>query len=134
MVTRSPNIVFILIDDLGWRDLGCYGSGFYETPRLDRLAAEGMRFTDAYASCPVCSPTRASLLTGKYPARVGVTQYIGGHAVGRLCDVPYFHCLPQSERSVARDLREAGRPFFLNLLHYAVHTPIEAPADLEHGY
>ena len=74
--------MFILIDDLGWGDLGCYGSTFYETPDLDRLAAEGTLFTDAYAACPVCSPTRASLLTGRYPARVGVTQYIGGHRRG----------------------------------------------------
>lgn len=58
-----PNIVFFLIDDLGWRDLGCCGSTFYRTPNIDRLAAGGMRFTDAYAACSVCSPTRASLLT-----------------------------------------------------------------------
>ena len=56
-----PNLLFILIDDLGWADLGCYGSTFYETPNLDRLAADGIRFTDGYAACPVCSPTRASL-------------------------------------------------------------------------
>src|SRR4051794_37908414 len=90
---RQPNIIFILIDDMGWRDLGCYGSTFYETPALDRLAGEGARFTDAYAAAPVCTPTRASLLTGRYPARVGVTQYIGGHGVGKLADVPYFWCL-----------------------------------------
>ncbi|WP_246082944.1 sulfatase-like hydrolase/transferase [Nonomuraea diastatica] len=81
---RRPNIVFILIDDLGWRDLCCYGSTFYETPHLDALAAQGALFTDAYAAAPVCSPTRASLLTGRYPARVGVPQYIGGHGVGEL--------------------------------------------------
>ena len=69
-----PNIVFILADDLGWRDLGCSGSTFHETPNLDRLAARGMRFTDAYAACPVCSPTRASLMTGKYPARFPITD------------------------------------------------------------
>src|ERR1043165_5808527 len=57
-----PNIIFILADDLGWRDLGCYGSTFYETPHLDKLAASGMRFTDAYAACNVCSPTRARIL------------------------------------------------------------------------
>ncbi|MEZ4679102.1 MAG: sulfatase-like hydrolase/transferase [Caldilineaceae bacterium] len=68
----QPNIIFILIDDMGWRDLGCYGSSFYETPNLDRLASEGMRFTDAYAACPVCSPTRASIMTGKYPATLGI--------------------------------------------------------------
>src|SRR4051794_8647241 len=71
-----PNILFILADDLGWADLGVYGSTFYETPNLDRLAKAGMRFTAAYAACPVCSPTRASLLTGKYPATVGLTDYL----------------------------------------------------------
>jgi arylsulfatase A-like enzyme len=104
----QPNFLFILIDDLGWRDLSCYGSTFYETPNLDRLAGQGVRFTRAYASAPVCSPTRASILTGKTPARVGVTQYIGGHAVARLCDVPYFACLPLSEVSLAACLRGHG--------------------------
>ena len=76
---RKPNIVFILADDLGWSDLGCYGNRFHETPTLDRLATQGMRFTDAYAACPVCSPTRASILSGQYPAHVGVTDFIPGH-------------------------------------------------------
>jgi uncharacterized sulfatase len=75
----KPNILFILIDDMGWADLGCYGSEFHETPTLDRLAREGMRFTDAYAACPVCSPTRASIMSGQYPARVGVIDFIPGH-------------------------------------------------------
>ena len=74
----KPNFLFVLVDDLGWRDLGCYGSTFYETPNLDRLARNGMRFTDAYAACPVCSPTRASIMTGKYPARTGLTDWIPG--------------------------------------------------------
>lgn len=205
----QPNIIVILIDDLGARDLGFCGSTFYETPHLDRLAAEGVRFTDAYASCPVCSPSRASLLTGKYPARVGITQFIGGHTVGHLCDVPYFQQLPHSERTVAARLREAGyatwhvgkwhlgraahwpqhhgfdvniggcdwgmpqhgffspyhlptledgppgeyltdrltteavslinsrpadQPYFLNLWHYAVHVPIQAPEALIEKY
>ena len=72
-----PNIVFFLVDDLGQRDLGCYGSTFYETPNLDQLAKDGMLFTDAYAACPVCSPTRASVLTGQWPQRTGITDYIG---------------------------------------------------------
>lgn len=76
---RAPNIVFILIDDLGWGDVGCYGHEFHETPNIDRLASQGMRFTDAYAACPVCSPTRASILSGQYPARVGITDFITGH-------------------------------------------------------
>jgi arylsulfatase A-like enzyme len=207
MAGRRPNIVLILVDDLGWADLGCYGSTFHETPNLDRLAAEGALFTDAYAASPVCSPTRASLLTGKYPSTVGVTQYIGGHGVGRLADVPYFGGLPTQEYSLARALRAGGyrtwhvgkwhlgprrcwpdqhgfdvniggcewghpksyvspyacptledgpdgeyltdrltneairlieadddRPFFLNLWHYAVHIPIDAPADLVEKY
>ena len=68
-----PNVVFILADDLGWNDVGCYGSTFYETPNIDALAKSGMRFTQAYAASPVCSPTRASILTGLYPARIGIT-------------------------------------------------------------
>lgn len=102
------NVLLILTDDLGWADLGCYGSTFYETPVLDQLAADGLLFTDAYAAAPVCSPTRASMLTGRYPARVGVTQYIGGHAVGKLTDVPYFHELPVNEYSLARAFRDGG--------------------------
>lgn len=209
---KRPNILFILIDDLGWRDLTCYGSAFYETPNLDRLASGGMLFTNAYAACPVCSPTRASLLTGKYPATVGITDYIdwGGKwhpQQGRVIDAPYLKGLPKSEVTVAQALRDGGyrtwhvgkwhlggpgcyptdcgfdvnvggcewgcpgtyfspwgipgmpdepsgtyltdhltdvavrlirepddRPFFLHLSHYAVHTPIEAPAGLVAKY
>jgi len=73
---QRPNIVFILADDLGYSELGCYGNTFNETPNLDRMATEGMRFTDAYASAPVCSPYRVALLTGQAPARVGITDYL----------------------------------------------------------
>jgi arylsulfatase A len=76
--TKRPNFVFVLLDDLGWRDFGCYGSSFNETPNLDGLAADGARFTNAYAACPVCSPTRASILTGRYPVRFGMTDWIPG--------------------------------------------------------
>jgi len=206
----KPNLVMILIDDLGVMDLGCYGSSFYETPTLDRLASQGVRFDQAYASCPVCSPTRASIMSGKYPARVGVTQFIGGNTDGgRLADVPYLHYLPLEEKSIASALRENGyqtwhvgkwhlgdepfypehhgfdvniggchmgwpglvghfppyevplvakhdkeyladrltdetiglirnrdksRPFFLNLWHYAVHMPCNAPQELVDKY
>jgi arylsulfatase A len=78
-IPTNPNIVFILIDDMGWPDLGCYGSQFHETPNIDRLARQGMKFTDAYAACPVCSPTRASIMAGQYPARIGITDFIPGH-------------------------------------------------------
>ena len=74
----KTNIVFILADDLGWTDLGCYGSTFYQTPNIDKLAATGMKFTNGYAACPVCSPTRASIMTGKYPARIDLTNWLHG--------------------------------------------------------
>jgi len=75
---EQPNIIFLLADDFGWMDLGCYGSKFYESPNIDQLAKDGMLFTDAYASCPVSSPTRYSLQTGKYPVRSGITDWIEG--------------------------------------------------------
>ncbi|MEM1211133.1 MAG: sulfatase [Planctomycetota bacterium] len=208
---KRPNLVMILIDDLGWADLGCFGSSFYETPNLDRLAKGGLRFTDAYASCPVCSPTRASLMSGQYPARVGITNYIAGNAWGKLMGVPYFHELPRTVTALPEVLKgggyatyhvgkwhlgetpehwpqafgfdvniagcgkghpykgyfspydldnlengpegefltdrltdeavallerhnadgeAAGQPFFLNLAHYTVHTPLQAPPEL----
>ncbi|MHC4351883.1 MAG: sulfatase-like hydrolase/transferase, partial [Planctomycetota bacterium] len=74
---RRLNFVFFLADDMGWRDAVCFGSTFYETPNIDRLEREGMRFTDAYAACPVCSPTRASIMAGKYPARMDTTDWFG---------------------------------------------------------
>ncbi|MFW6303219.1 MAG: sulfatase [Candidatus Sumerlaeota bacterium] len=107
----KPNILLILIDDMGWRDICCYGSEFYETPNIDRLAKEGMLFTDAYAACPVCSPTRASIMSGKYPARVGVTNFIAGKghpSKGLLIDAPYIKQLPSEEVSVAQALKEGG--------------------------
>ena len=76
LLAKRPNVVFILADDLGWAELGCYGNRFNETPNLDRLAKGGMRFTNAYASAPVCSPYRAAFLTGQYPARVGILDYL----------------------------------------------------------
>lgn len=105
---KRPNFIFILIDDMGAGDLSCYGSSFYETPNIDRLAREGMLFTDAYAAAPVCSPTRASILTGKYPANVGVTNWIGGHTRGKLIDAPYIDHLPLEEKSLAAALKEGG--------------------------
>lgn len=73
---RPPNLILILVDDLGWMDLSCQGSGYFTTPHIDRLAAEGVRFTNAYAACAVCSPTRAAVQTGRNPARLGVTDWI----------------------------------------------------------
>src|SRR5205814_1242538 len=106
-----PNIVFILADDLGWRDLGCFGSTFYETPNLDALASRGMRFTDAYAACCVCSPTRASILTGKYPARLQLTDWLPGRRDRpdqKLSRPPMLDHLPLEEITIAESLKEAG--------------------------
>lgn len=75
---RLPNVILLLVDDWGWTDLGAYGSTFYQTPHLDKIAKEGVRFTNAYASCPVCSPTRAAVMTGKVPPRVNITDWIPG--------------------------------------------------------
>jgi arylsulfatase A-like enzyme len=102
--SKKPNFVFFLIDDLGWTDVGCFGSSFYETPNIDRLASQGMKFTDAYAACPVCSPTRGSILAGKYPARLGITQWIGGS------DEPtkYKHFLDLEEVTIAEVLKGEG--------------------------
>ena len=73
------NFVFILADDLGGTDLGCYGSSFYETPNIDKLAHDGVKFTHSYSACTVCSPTRAALMTGRYPATLHLTDWIAGH-------------------------------------------------------
>lgn len=108
---RKPNIVFVLIDDMGWSDVGVYGSPFYETPNIDRLAAEGMRFTDAYATCHVCSPSRASVLTGKYPARLGLTDWIQGRGnrdFQRLQTAEIKQSLPLEETTIAEVLRDQG--------------------------
>lgn len=210
---QPPNIVFILADDLGARDLAVDGSRFHETPHLDQLAARGVRFTAAYAAAPVCSPTRASLLTGRHPARIGITDWLPGRApqptdrvlapalpahlgpddrtfaesfraagyrtalVGKwhLGNTPdhlptahgfdvniggsgkghppsYFSPYrlanlpdgPAGEHLDARLTREAisfvrdataeKRPFLLVMSHYAVHTPLQAPADLVAKY
>ncbi len=111
---KKPNIVFIYVDDMGYKDLACTGSSFYETPNIDKLRQKGMQFTNAYAACPVCSPSRASLLTGKYPARLGVTNYIRRASdnfhpsKGKLIDAPYVDHLPKSEKTIAHYLSENG--------------------------
>lgn len=112
---KRPNVIFILIDDMGWKDIACMGSEFYETPNIDRIRNDGMLFTDAYAACPVCSPTRASIMSGKYPARVGVTHFIGGpnHSKkggerGRLLSAPYTPYLDTCEKSMGKAFKEHG--------------------------
>src|SRR4051812_12531808 len=101
-VERSPpNIILILADDLGISDLGCYGADLHETPRLDALSKEGVLFRQAYASAPVCSPTRAALMTGKHPARLGITIWSEGSLSGpknrQLLQAESKHDLPLAE-------------------------------------
>lgn len=116
---RPPNVVFFLVDDLGQRDLGCYGSTFYETPHIDRLAKDGARFTDAYAACPVCSPTRASLMTGQWPQRTGITDYIGAPMKPeswkrntKLLPAPYADRLALDAPTLAKAMKGAGYATF----------------------
>jgi len=109
--SKKLNFVFILIDDMGWTDLGCFGSDFYETPHIDRLATGGMRFTSAYAACPVCSPTRASLMTGKYPARLKLTNFIAGRRRlenARVLPADFKLFLELDEVTLAEALKPAG--------------------------
>ncbi len=108
---RPPNVVFFLVDDLGWSDLGCYGSSFYETPHIDRFAEEGVRFTQAYAACHVCSPTRASIMTGKYPARLHLTDWVPGrqdYPFQMLRNAENRPHLPLEEVTIAEALRQHG--------------------------
>ncbi len=108
---RKPNFVVFLIDDMGWRDIGANGSRFFKTPNIDRLAAGGMRFTQAYAACAVCSPTRAALLTGKYPARLHLTDWIPGEVPpeGSKFRVPdWTKRLPLEEVTLAEVLKKEG--------------------------
>ncbi len=104
------NILFILADDLGWNQVGYHGTRFYETPNIDRIAAEGMQFTDAYAAAPICSPTRASILTGKYPARLHITDYIPGsrYPYAPLAPPQQRMALPLEEVTIAEYLKEKG--------------------------
>ena len=107
-----PNIIVILADDLGWSDLRCYGADLHETPHLDRLAAAGVRFTDAYAGSSVCTPTRAALMTGRHPARLGMTIWAEAAEEPpkpeRLIPPPAEHNLPLSETTIAEHLQAAG--------------------------
>jgi arylsulfatase A-like enzyme len=106
-----PNIVLIVIDDLGWADLGCYGCTYHETPNLDALARRGTRFTDAYAACPVCSPSRAAILTGKHPARLHLTDWLPGRPdrpSQKLRRPPICQQLSLEEITLAESLAPAG--------------------------
>lgn len=107
-----PNVIIVLADDLGWSDLGCYGSDFHETPFLDSFSKTAVRFTNAYAPAPVCTPTRAALLTGKSPARLGITIWSEGSLQGpkdrKLVQADSKHDLPLSEKTLAEYFHERG--------------------------
>ena len=105
-----PNIIFLLLDDMGYADIGAYGNTYHRTPNIDRLAVEGLRFTNAYAAAPNCSPTRASILTGRWPARTGVTQYLPGNVLpyARVLQAELPLGLPLDEAILAEPLAKAG--------------------------
>ena len=124
---QKPNILFILADDLGYHDLSCTGSTYYETPHIDRIAAEGMMFTEGYAACQVCSPSRASIMSGKFPARHGITDWIGARTgeewrkqnrFNKLLPPEYIHNLPHEYTTLPEALKEAGyKTFFAGKWH-----------------
>lgn len=105
-----PNVVFFVVDDMGWTDLSSFGSDFYQSPNIDKLAKAGVRFTDAYAACTVCSPTRASLMTGKYPARINCTDWIEGWKMPheRLSVPDWTMYMAHSEYTLAEAFKDAG--------------------------
>lgn len=135
----STNFVFLLVDDMGWADIGANGSRFHETPHIDKLAASGMRFTQGYAACPVCSPTRASILTGKHPVRVDITDWIpgqGNNARNKLLHPKDRDNLAHSEVTIAEALKEHGyQTFFAGKWHLGDkgHWPEDQGFDVNIG-
>ncbi len=122
LADARPNVLFILVDDLGWTDIGAFGSSFYETPHIDALTAKGMKFTNAYAACPVCSPTRASIMSGKYPARLKTTDWFGAPQPTTaskhwtkdkpLLPAEYVENLPLEETTLAEAFKSNGYDTF----------------------
>jgi len=125
---KPPNIVFFLIDDLGWADLGCYGSQLFETPNIDQLASDGMRFTDAYATSPVCMPARLSIMTGHYPQRYGVTWIHKGTSNSLKVQAPESDLgMPLEAITIAEVLKSYGyATFFAGKWHLST-SPEEHP-------
>ncbi len=124
---KKPNVLFILADDLGYTDLSCMGSKYYETPNIDQIAVNGMVFTNGYAGCQVCSPSRASIMTGKFPARHGITDWIGEKSgedwrsmnrYSKLLPADYVHNLPKEDITLPEALKQAGyKTFFSGKWH-----------------
>lgn len=126
----QPNIVVILIDDLGWADLSCYGSTYHETPNIDRLAARGVRFTNGYAACSVCSPSRAALLTGNYPARIGITDWMRFRFNG---EFPPGFDRPLGYESVGKPFETPRNPFWMELSQVTLAEAL-GPASYVSGH
>ena len=126
---KQPNIIYIMADDLGWAELGCYGNDFNETPNLDALAVRGIRFTQAYAPAPVCSPTRASVLTGQFPARVGITDYLRPEA---------DEALSMAHVTIAEMLKKSGYTNGMvgkwHLSGYKIHGSENEVRAEDHGF
>ncbi len=118
-LAAGPNFVFFLIDDMGYMDIGANNPDtFYQTPNIDRLARSGMRFTNGYAANPVCSPTRYSLMTGKYPSRVDATNFFSGRRSGTFLPAPLNDHMPLTEFTIAEAVKSAGyRTAFLGKWH-----------------
>jgi arylsulfatase A len=137
--TDRPNIILILIDDMGWRDLGCTGSDLYRTPHIDALAQRGMQFTQAYASAPICSPTRASILTGQHPARLGMTDWLPGRRdmpSQKLLRPQLANHLPEDSITLAEALNKRGyRTAHIGKWHLggAGHSPEKNGFDVNIG-
>lgn len=135
----KTNFVFLLVDDLGWADLGCFGSTFHKTPNIDGLCNSGMKFTHGYAACPVCSPTRASILTGRHPVRVEITDWIPGRKTAK--DAKFKHVedrnnLALDETTIAETLKENGyQTFFAGKWHLGDrgHWPKDQGFDFNIG-
>lgn len=137
---QKPNFLFILADDYGYHDLSISGSKFYETPNIDRIASEGMIFTDGYATCQVCSPSRASIMSGKFPARHGITDWIGAATgenwrnAGRfnqLLPPDYVHNLPHEYTTLPESMKEAG---YKTLFAGKWHLGSEGSWPTDHGF
>ncbi len=135
LCAQKPNIVFLLADDLGWTGLKCFGSDFYETPNLDRLAAQGTKFTNAYAACTVCSPTRASIMTGQYPARLHLTDFIAGQnrPYAQLKIPNWTKKLEHKHMTMAEALKAAGyQTALVGKWHLAPRPPDAEYGDPKH--
>jgi arylsulfatase A-like enzyme len=133
-VDEKLNVVFFLVDDMGWADLACYGSSFYDTPNIDDFAKEGVRFTDAYAACHVCSPTRASLMTGKYPATLHLTDWLPGrrdYPFQRFLNADINQHLPFEELTIAEALKEHG---YSTAIFGKWHLGDTPSGPLNHGF